>query len=152
MHREAYEAARRLGNARAAFKIDDEWEKYRELYGDSAFGRGCLLARRLVEAGVPFVEVGQSSYDIARRQLRRGTEGLSRRWNMPGPACSPICAERGLFDNTLIIWAGEIGRTPSINNRAGRDHYRALLVHGPGRLRHQGGPGLRRVGRRTASR
>src|SRR5690606_17661147 len=63
MHREAYEAARRLQDGRAAFRIDDEWDKYRELYGDSEFGRRCLLARRLVESGVAFVEVGQSSYD-----------------------------------------------------------------------------------------
>ena len=63
MHRQAYEAARRLQNVQSVFKIDDEWEKYRDLYGDSAFGRRCLMARRLIEEGVPFVEVGQSSYD-----------------------------------------------------------------------------------------
>ena len=50
-------------SARQVFKIDEEWDKYRDLYGDSEFGSTCLLARRLVEAGVPFVEVGQSSYD-----------------------------------------------------------------------------------------
>src|SRR6202012_4961818 len=63
MHRESYEAARRLQKARDTFKIDAEWAKYRDLYGDSEFGKRCLLARRLVEAGVAFVEVGQSSYD-----------------------------------------------------------------------------------------
>ena len=63
MHRESYEAARRLQSARQAFDISGEWDQHRELYGDSAFGRRCLLARKLVESGVAFIEVGQSSYD-----------------------------------------------------------------------------------------
>ena len=61
MHQESYEAARRLQKTRDAFKIDAEWDKHSELYGDSQFGRRCLLARKLVEAGVPFIEVGQST-------------------------------------------------------------------------------------------
>jgi hypothetical protein len=122
MHREAYEAARRLRGARTAFNIDDEWEKYRDLYGDSAFGRRCLLARKLVEKGVAFVEVGQSSYDshadnfVAHRGL---VPPMEHAW----AGLLTDLKERGLFDTTLVIWAGEIGRTPSINNRAGRDHY-----------------------------
>src|SRR5688572_29178688 len=56
MHQESYEAARRLQKAREAFKIDGEWDQHRELYGDSQFGRRCLLARKLVESGVPFIE------------------------------------------------------------------------------------------------
>ncbi len=63
MHRESYEAARRLQSGLDAFKIEAEWAKCRDLYGDSEFGKRCLLARRLVESGVAFVEVGQSSYD-----------------------------------------------------------------------------------------
>jgi hypothetical protein len=122
MHREAYEAARRLAGARGAFELGDEWEKYRDLYGDSAFGRRCLLARRLIEKGVSFVEVGQSSYDSHADNFdwHRGlVPPMEHAW----AGLITDLKERGLFDSTLIIWAGEIGRTPGINNRAGRDHY-----------------------------
>ncbi|MCU0871319.1 MAG: DUF1501 domain-containing protein [Pirellulaceae bacterium] len=122
MHREAYEAARRLQNVQAVFHIDDEWEKYRDLYGDSAFGRRCLLARRLVEEGVPFVEVGQSSYDSHADNFvwHRGLlPPMERAW----AGLLNDLEQRGLLEHTLVVWMGEIGRTPSINNRSGRDHY-----------------------------
>ena len=122
MHRESYEAARRLGAVKDVFKIDSEWEKYRELYGDSAMGRRMLLARRLVEAGVPFVEVGQSSYDTHGDNFT-GHKGLLPPMEHAWAGLITDLKQRGLFDDTLIVWAGEIGRTPSINNRAGRDHY-----------------------------
>ncbi|WP_425614698.1 DUF1501 domain-containing protein [Anatilimnocola sp. NA78] len=121
-HRESYEAARRLGSARKVFNIDDEWEKNRELYGDSAMGRRCLLARRLVEAGVPFIEVGQSGYDTHGDNFT-GHRGLVPSMEHAWAGLMTDLKQRGLFDSTLIVWAGEIGRTPSINNRAGRDHY-----------------------------
>ena len=122
MHREAYEAARRLQKGRDAFKIDAEWGKYKELYGDSEFGRRCLLARRLVESGVAFVEVGQSSYDshADNFQWHRGlVPPMEHAW----AGLLQDLKDRGLLENTLVVWTGEIGRTPSINNRAGRDHY-----------------------------
>jgi hypothetical protein len=122
MHREAYEAARRLQKGRDAFKIDSEWAKYRELYGDSEFGRRCLLARRLVEAGVAFVEVSQSSYDSHADNftVHRGLlPPMEHAW----AGLLTDLQQRGLLDSTLIVWTGEIGRTPYINNRAGRDHY-----------------------------
>ncbi len=122
MHRESYEAARRLGSAKEVFKIDSEWEKYRELYGNSAMGRRMLLARRLVEAGVPFIEVGQSSYDTHGDNFT-GHKGLLPPMEHAWAGLITDLKDRGLFDKTLIVWAGEIGRTPSINNRAGRDHY-----------------------------
>lgn len=122
MHREAYEAARRLERARNTFKIDQEWEKYRELYGDSQFGRRCLLARKLVEAGVSFIEVGQSSYDSHADNFS-WHRGLVPPMEHAWAGLLTDLEERGLLEKTLIVWAGEIGRTPSINNRAGRDHY-----------------------------
>jgi hypothetical protein len=122
MHRESYEAARRLQKARDAFKIDVEWPKYRDLYGDSELGKRCLLARRLVEAGVPFVEVGQSSYD-AHADNFGWHRGLLPPMEHAWAGLMTDLKDRGLFDRTLIVWTGEIGRTPSINNRAGRDHY-----------------------------
>ena len=151
MHREAYEAARRLQKGRDAFKIDAEWAKYRDLYGDSEFGKRCLLARRLVEAGVAFVEVGQSSYDSHADNFG---------WH------------RGLVPPMEHAWAGLLDRPEGARparqdagrvDRRDRPHaadqqprrprsLRPLLVHGPGRLRHQGRAGLRRVATRTASR
>lgn len=122
MHREAYEAARRLQKGRDAFKIDQEWEKVRDLYGDSEFGKRCLLARRLVESGVAFVEVGQSSYDSHADNFfwHRGlVPPMEHAW----AGLLTDLKERGLLEKTLVVWTGEIGRTPQINNRAGRDHY-----------------------------
>ena len=122
MHRESYEAARRLQSARQAFDISGEWEKNRELYGDSAFGRRCLLARKLVESGVAFIEVGQSSYDSHADDFG-WHKGLVPPMEHAWAGLLVDLQQRGLLDKTLVIWAGEIGRTPKINNRAGRDHY-----------------------------
>jgi len=122
MHRESYAAARRLQSALETFKIDAEWAKYEPLYGDSWFGRNCLLARQLIEAGVPFVEVGHGSYDTHADNFathKSLTAPMDQAWS----ALLNDLTERGLLENTLIVWMGEIGRTPQINNRAGRDHY-----------------------------
>jgi len=122
MHREAYDASRRLQNVQGVFKIDGEWDKYRDLYGDSAFGRRCLMARRLIEEGVPFVEVGQSSYDSHADNFvwHRGLlPPMERAW----AGLMIDLEQRGLLENTLVVWMGEIGRTPNVNNRSGRDHY-----------------------------
>jgi hypothetical protein len=122
MHREAYESARRLQTALATFKIDEQWAQYGERYGDSFFGRNCLLARQLVEAGVPFVEVGHSGYDTHADNFT-GHKGLVPPMDQGWSALLVDLQERGLLEHTLVIWMGEIGRTPQINNRAGRDHY-----------------------------
>lgn len=122
LHREAYEAARRLQDARSAFKIDEEWDKYRDLYGDSEFGRRCLLARRLVEQGVAFIEVGQSSYDSHADNFQ-WHRGLLPPMQQAWAGLLTDLADRGMLEDTLVVWTGEIGRTPQINNRAGRDHY-----------------------------
>jgi hypothetical protein len=122
MHREAYESARRLQNARKAFNIDAEWDKHRDLYGDSKFGRRCLLARKLVESGVPFVEVGQSSYDTHADNFT-GHKGLLPPMDRAWAGLLTDLKQRGLLEKTLVVWMGEIGRTPRINNRSGRDHY-----------------------------
>ena len=122
MHRESYEGARRLQKARQAFNVDAEWPKYRELYGDSEFGKRCLMARRLVETGVAFVEVGQTSYDSHADNAgchRSKLPSMQHAW----AGLMEDLKQRGMLEKTLIVWTGEIGRTPSINNRAGRDHY-----------------------------
>lgn len=122
MHHEAYEAARRLQAVQQKFKLDAEWDKYRDLYGDSGFGRRCLLARKLVESGVAFIEVGQSSYDSHADNFQ-WHKGLVPPMEQAWAGLLTDLKDRGLLDNTLVVWTGEIGRTPRINNRAGRDHY-----------------------------
>ena len=122
MNIEGYEAARRLQKGREAFKIDSEWAKHKDLYGDSEFGRRCLLARKLVESGVAFIEVGQSSYDT-HSDNATGHRGLLPPMEHAWAGLLADLKERGLLETTLVVWAGEIGRTPYINNRAGRDHY-----------------------------
>ncbi len=121
-HRLAEARAWRLMRARSVFDISREWPQARERYGDTAFGRGCFMARKLVEAGVPFVEIGQDNYDSHADNFvcHKGNMGVL------DPAWSGLLTdlqERGLLDDTLVVWMGEVGRTPYINNRAGRDHY-----------------------------
>ena len=118
----AHERARRLLRGRAVFDVSGEWSRYREIYGDSAFGRNCLVARKLVEAGVPFVEVEQPNYDSHADNFewhKALLPPLDHAWS----GLLQDLSERGLLRDTLVVWMGEFGRTPGINNRAGRDHY-----------------------------
>jgi len=121
-HRLGKERAQRLLRAKGVFDIQKDWIKYRDRYGNTPFGQSCMLARKLVEAGVPFVEVGQDNYDS------HGDNFVCHKANMGvlDPAWSTLLQdlqERGLLEDTLVVWMGEVGRTPYINNRAGRDHY-----------------------------
>jgi len=105
-----------------AFDLSDEPEAVRAAYGDNNFGRGCLMARRLVEAGVKFVEVVLDGWDTHQNNFERS----KRLMNTLDPAMSALLkelAERRLLDSTLVIWMGEFGRTPRINGNDGRDHY-----------------------------
>lgn len=122
MHREAYDRARRLQNVRHVFDTDDEWAKYGDKYGNTKFGRRCMIARRLVEEGVSFVEVGQSGYDTHADNFT-GHKSLVPTMDRAWSALLDDLEERGLLQDTLVVWMGEIGRTPRINNRSGRDHY-----------------------------
>ena len=106
-----------------AFKVGSEPEAVRERYGDNNFGRGCLMARRLVEAGVPFVEVDLGGWDnhsdifptLQDTKLPQLDQGMS--------ALIEDLQQRGMLQDTAIIWMGEFGRTPRINGNAGRDHW-----------------------------
>ena len=105
-----------------AFKVDREPESVRERYG-TGFGEGCLLARRLVEAGVPFVEVDLGGWDMHRGVH---TELADTKLPVLDKAMSALVEDleqRGLLQDTVIIWMGEFGRTPRINGDAGRDHW-----------------------------
>jgi hypothetical protein len=122
MHRESYDGVRRLQKTLKVFDVEQEWTKNRDLYGDTKIGKGCMLARRLVESGVAFVEVGQSGYDTHADNFE-GHKGLVPPMEHAWAGLLVDLQQRGLLKNTIVVWMGEIGRTPSINNRSGRDHY-----------------------------
>ncbi len=97
----------------------------RQAYGSSRFGDGCLLARRLVETGVSFVEVTLGGWDTHQNNFER-VKQLSQQCDPAIAALVSDLKQRGLLDSTLIVWMGEFGRTPRINQRGakpGRDHY-----------------------------
>jgi hypothetical protein len=130
-HRTAVERAVRLmkTEARKAFDLQQEKASVRDGYGRNLFGQGCLLARRLVEQGVPFVEVtlgsvngggfGWDTHGNNFQQVKALSEVLDQGWS----ALMTDLAQRGLLSSTLIVWMGEFGRTPKINPSNGRDHY-----------------------------
>lgn len=106
-----------------AFKVAKEPEAVRERYGDNPFGRGCLMARRLVEVGVPFIEVDLGGWDN-----HQGIHNILQTQRLPvlDKAMSALVADleqRGMLQDTAIVWMGEFGRTPRINGDAGRDHW-----------------------------
>ncbi|MEN0111230.1 MAG: DUF1501 domain-containing protein, partial [Planctomycetota bacterium] len=105
-----------------AFEVSQEPPKVRERYGESGFGRSCLLARRLVEAGVPFVEVDFGGWDLHQNCFER-LDGKLPELDRGMSALVADLVERGLWDQTVVLWMGEFGRTPKINADGGRDHY-----------------------------
>jgi uncharacterized protein (DUF1501 family) len=106
----------------AAFDLNKEKEAARQRYGKTAFGQGCLLARRLVETGVTFVEVGHGNWDTHDDNFNR-TAKLAGEVDQGMSALIADLRERGMLEKTLVVWMGEFGRTPNINPRTGRDHY-----------------------------
>lgn len=137
------------GRVRQAFDLTAEPESVRERYGRTTYGQSCLLARRLVEAGVKFVTVYFSS-SIGGRRINDGgwdTHGFdnTRMYKIVDQYQLPITdqtlptllddlEQRGLLEDTLVVWMGEFGRTPEINKNESRDHwpqcYTALLAGG----------------------
>jgi hypothetical protein len=130
-HRSAYERAVRMVRSKAAeaFDLDGEPAALRDAYGRNDFGQGCLLARRLVERGVPFVEVTLSRVDgaaVGWDSHQQNFDAVRRLCGVLDPAWSTLLDDlrgRGLLDSTTIVWMGEFGRTPKINPRGGRDHF-----------------------------
>jgi hypothetical protein len=128
-HRQLYGKTSKmvLSSELKAFDISDEPQKLKDSYGDTSFGRGCLLARRLVESGVTFVEIasrqsGEGNWDTHQDVFERTAANITT----IDPAMATLISDlktRGLLDNTLVVWIGEFGRTPRINGRGGRDHY-----------------------------
>lgn len=137
LYRKAAEMMR--PEVRAAFDLADEPEKVRRQYGTGIFGQGCLLARRLVERGVPFVEValgdglGWDTHQDNFRRVRQLSSELDAGW----ATLMTELQDRGLLESTTILWISEFGRTPTINPGAGRDHFPSAwsCVFGGGGIR-----------------
>ena len=134
-HRQIYDKSAKLvlSPLTKTFDLSGESAETKQRYGDSEFGKGCLLARRLVEAGVTFVEVRLNGWD-SHQDVFDGVKGLASKCD---PALAALIAdlkERGMLDSTLILWTGEFGRTPKVNPRTGRDHwprnFNALIAGG----------------------
>jgi uncharacterized protein (DUF1501 family) len=120
----AYDHAIKLMKSRdlAAFDLTAEPDSMREAYGGDAFGKGCLLARRLIERDVRFVEVSLGGWDTHQDNFPR----VEARAALLDQALSTLLQDlssRGLLDETLVVLATEFGRTPKINQNNGRDHY-----------------------------
>ncbi len=118
-----------------AFKVGSESKEVQEKYGRSGFARGCLMARRLVEAGVPFVEVDLGGWDTHTGNFKALADTKLPELDKAMAALTSDLAERDLLKDTAIIWMGEFARTPRINGNAGRDHWArswSVVVGGAG--------------------
>lgn len=124
-HKDVYKRALNLMTSAQmeAFKVAKEDPKMLESYGNNAFGKGCLMARRLVEAGVPFIEVNLGGWDLHANVfdtlqnqrlpvLDKAIAGLTK-----------DLTDRGMIDDVCLVWMGEFARTPRINQDVGRDHW-----------------------------
>jgi hypothetical protein len=110
-----------------SFDLSHESQSMRNSYGQTAFGNACLLARRLVETGVSFVEVVSDSWDSHHDNFNKHREKTAE-IDQPFARLITDLDDRGMLDTTMVIWMGEFGRTPRINPRGGRDHYPAAFT------------------------
>lgn len=106
-----------------AFKVMKEPKEVRDRYGNDGFGNGCLMARRLVEAGVPFIEVGNGGWDNHNNIFATLKDQKLPSLDRSMSALVEDLAQRGLLQDTAIIWMGDFSRTPRINGNGGRDHW-----------------------------
>jgi hypothetical protein len=137
-HKEVYQKAVNLMTSKQmeAFKADRESAEVRDAYGNGPFGNSLIMARRLVETGVPFVEVRHpNGWDLHQNVFQ-----TLRTTNLPtlDTGIAALVADlksRGMFDDTVVICMGEFGRTPRINQNVGRDHWAtswSVLIGGGG--------------------
>ncbi len=112
----------RSEKAQAAFNIQKEPPTVREKYGRNAFGQRALLARRLVEAGVPFITLNEGGWDHHTKLFETLNKRMPEVDNTVAALIDDL-QQRGLLDSTLVVMLGEFGRTPKINKDAGRDHW-----------------------------
>jgi hypothetical protein len=115
--------------AKKAFNLQEEPEKLRDEYGRHTFGQSCLLARRLIEAGVRFVTVNDGGWDTHTDNFRSLKNSRLPQLDAGYAALVKDLHDRGMLANTLVICMGEFGRTPRVNSSAGRDHWgQAMFV------------------------
>jgi hypothetical protein len=118
----SYDQAADLLAQRDVFDVAKEPPRDHERYGKQEFGQHCLLARRLLEHGVPFVQINHSNYDTHFENFDFHIEQLGE-FDQPFATLVADLAERGLLEDTLVCVMSEFGRTPKINARYGRDHW-----------------------------
>ena len=114
--------------SKRAFDLNLEPDRVREKYGRNSLGQACLLARRLIEAGVHFVTVSDGGWDTHQNNFKSLKDRLLPRLDRGYSALLQDLQERGLLDTTLVVWFGDFGRTPKINPSAGRDHWATAAV------------------------
>ena len=124
-HKDIYKRALNLmtSSQMKAFKVMDEDAAVREKYGNNAFGRGCLMARRLVESGVPFIEVNLGGWDLHANVFDTLQNQRLPVLDQAIGALTEDLVQRGMIDDVVLVWMGEFARTPRINQDTGRDHW-----------------------------
>jgi Protein of unknown function (DUF1501) len=124
-HKAVYAKTLRMMNSRYqdSFNLDREPAKVRDAYGRGSFGSGCLMARRLVEKGVSYVEVSLGGWDTHNNNFDTLSSRLLPELDKGMSALVDDLADRRLLDTTMIVCMGEFGRTPKINQNTGRDHH-----------------------------
>jgi hypothetical protein len=124
-HKAVYGKTVRMMNSRyaRALSVQDEPAAVRDAYGRGSFGSGCLMARKLVEQGVTFVEVGLGGWDTHSDAFDTLQSRLLPELDKGMGALVADLAQRGLLESTMVVWMGEFGRTPRINQNGGRDHW-----------------------------
>jgi hypothetical protein len=133
-HRQALEILR-SDKTKKAFDLDAEPQGVRDRFGKNSFGQSALAARRLVEAGVRFVTISTGGWDTHGKNFESLSKRLLPQMDVTLAALIRDLDDRGLLESTLVYCAGEFGRTPKINNNAGRDHWArsmAVLLAGGG--------------------
>jgi uncharacterized protein (DUF1501 family) len=121
-HNEAYGRVRGLMASEKLFDVEQESLAMREKYGHTLFGQQTLVARRLIEAGVPFVKVSRAWWDSHGQNFETHLELVTELDHVMAALLDDL-GDRGLLDHTLVITLSEFGRTPAINSSLGRDHF-----------------------------
>ena len=106
-----------------AFDMNREDPRLRERYGRNRFGQSCILARRLIEAGVRFVTLSDGGWDTHANNFKSLKNFLMPRVDQALPVLLADLQDRGLLESTLVMWLTDFGRTPKINSASGRDHW-----------------------------
>ena len=122
--KEAYDLI--LGDAGKVFDLSQEKDDVRERYGRTTFGQSCLMARRLVERGVPYITINYNGWDTHKQHFQAMRRKLPEMDKGMATLLQDL-SDRGLLDSTIVWWSGEFGRTPKVQKESpwngGRGHY-----------------------------